>query len=352
MVFRIPQTRSCAIASLLKHANLLRVLRRRDVIASFSQLPNIRGIRLSKRDNIRNIHSSCAHYCTEPSQIAQDEPYSNFSLHVIHISGIPFSVTEEQMQNYFSGVVGVHLIRNSVGQASGRCFIEFDSEQSKRTSLLKDGEWMGTRYLKITETNPEDLCRNVEWNESLPDLSKSIVLRGFLSGTTEPDVRAFLQTNSLSPISVRQSKPGTWALCEFDECEIVEAALAMGKQYFGDRYIDIARADVGFPQKEFDFSRSSGMMVLVEGLDFRMKEDDIAEFFSDISTPTSIDIQQGTDGRPTGLAKVGFSTIEAAKQAIQLKNRTYLGRRYVNLKLWQGNQYPSETRYAEITRNW
>eukprot|EP01083_Nonionella_stella_P185159 674391_1 len=210
----------------------------RDVIVSFSQLPNIRGTRLSKRD----IHSSCAHYCPEPSQISQDGPQSNCSQHVIHISGIPFSVTEEQMQNYFSGVVGVHLIRNSVGQASGRCFIEFDSEQSKRTSLLKDGEWMGTRYLKITETNPEDLCRNVEWNESLPDLSKSIVLRGFLSGTTEPDVRAFLQTNSLSPISVRQSKPGPWALCEFEECEIVDAALSAGKQYFGDRYIDIARA--------------------------------------------------------------------------------------------------------------
>eukprot|EP01083_Nonionella_stella_P291428 991660_1 len=119
-----------------------------------------------------NIHSSCAHYCPEPSQISQDGPQSNCSQHVIHISGIPFSVTEGQMQNYFSGVVGVHLIRNSVGQASGRCFIEFDSEQSKRTSLWKDGEWMGTRHLKITETNPEDLCRNVKWNASLPDLSK------------------------------------------------------------------------------------------------------------------------------------------------------------------------------------
>jgi alkylated DNA repair dioxygenase AlkB len=73
----------------------------------------------------------------------------------------------------------------------------------------------------------------------------------------------------------------------------------------------------------------------MRGIPFRATEQGIARFFDGCAgvVRTDVNIQVGVDGRPTGFAAVGFSSVDFARAAIAAKNMCFLGHRYVELRL-------------------
>jgi len=86
---------------------------------------------------------------------------------ILKLRGLPFKVTPERVANWFhEGVVyetspsaeNVHLVAD-YGRPSGTAFVEFEKLSDAQLALAKDRQMMGTRYIEIFESSPEERAR-------------------------------------------------------------------------------------------------------------------------------------------------------------------------------------------------
>ena len=77
----------------------------------------------------------------------------NFSEFCVKLSGVPFKTTEQEVKDFFKGgdaPTKIQTIMNEEGRSSGEMLADFASEEAVQQALLKDREYIGSRFVILT----------------------------------------------------------------------------------------------------------------------------------------------------------------------------------------------------------
>lgn len=93
-----------------------------------------------------------------PQQQQQQKPADDMC---VFLRGMPFSVTEDEVENFFSGLT-IHeiiLLRNARGQQNGNGFVQFATREDASEALKRDRDYIGSRYIEVSSTTADDWYR-------------------------------------------------------------------------------------------------------------------------------------------------------------------------------------------------
>ncbi|XP_074540353.1 RNA binding motif protein 12Bb [Halichoeres trimaculatus] len=79
----------------------------------------------------------------------------------LFLKGMPFSVTEGDVLNFFSGLVidDVILFRNANGLKNGKGIVKFATSKDAYEGLKRDRQYIGSRYVELSPTTADDWRR-------------------------------------------------------------------------------------------------------------------------------------------------------------------------------------------------
>ncbi|XP_040898115.1 G-rich sequence factor 1 [Toxotes jaculatrix] len=205
---------------------------------------------------------------------------------VVRLRGLPFTCTEADIVQFFSGLDitenGIIIVTDHRGRNSGEAFVQFSSREAADKALQRDREIIGNRYIEVFPSRSEEIYSN--WRR---------------------------KTSSASPQSSFQPANRTVSASQTNSRTV--------------------QSDVSAPS---GFAQSLAVTVHyihMRGLPFQVSGEDIVKFFSPLAV-SKILIECGPDGRPSGEADVYFSCHQDAAVAMS-KDRQYIGERYVELFL-------------------
>ncbi|XP_068576767.1 G-rich sequence factor 1 [Cebidichthys violaceus] len=194
---------------------------------------------------------------------------------VVRLRGLPFSCTEDDIVQFFSGLDimenGITVVTDRKGRNSGEAFVQFSSHEAADEALQRDREVIGNRYIEVFPSRREQIYSS--WMK---------------------------KTSSASPHAGPQSANRT--------------AFAS--------------------QNKTGSAQSSALLlhyIHMRGLPFQVSGEDIVKFFSPLVV-SKILIECGSEGRPSGEADVYFSCHQDALTAMS-RDRMYIGERYIELFL-------------------
>lgn len=77
------------------------------------------------------------------------------------LRGMPFSVTEDQVREFFSGlnVDDIVLLKNSSGLINGKAFVKFATVEDALEGRKRDKGYIGSRYVEVMPTTVNEWCR-------------------------------------------------------------------------------------------------------------------------------------------------------------------------------------------------
>ncbi|KAJ9452121.1 RNA-binding protein fusilli [Diplonema papillatum] len=166
-------------------------------------------------------------------------------------------------------------------------------------------------------------------------------LRGVPWTADETEITQFFQGYAVEDVVVAYDPIGkhkgeAYARLSSDE-EAHRAVQERNKQKMGTRYIELFPSSV----KELEEARAANpgdevnasLVLRLRGIPFSVTDEDIVTFFNTHHVgiiESSVHIQMGYDGRPTGCAFVRVISEEDAVKALALK-KAYMGPRYVEI---------------------
>lgn len=79
----------------------------------------------------------------------------------VFLRGLPFSVTEEEVENFFGGLTirEIVLLRNARGQQNGNGLVQFATTEDALEALKRDRDYIGSRYIEVSSTTADDWYR-------------------------------------------------------------------------------------------------------------------------------------------------------------------------------------------------
>lgn len=79
----------------------------------------------------------------------------------VFLKGLPFSVTEMEIRDFFSGLLidDIVLLKTDRGVSNGRGLVKFATRQDAHEGLKRDREYIGSRYIEISQTTVHDWHR-------------------------------------------------------------------------------------------------------------------------------------------------------------------------------------------------
>ncbi|XP_054466799.1 G-rich sequence factor 1 [Anoplopoma fimbria] len=191
---------------------------------------------------------------------------------VVRLRGLPFSCTEEDIVQFFSGLdimeKGITVVLDRKGRNSGEAFVQFSSQEAADEALKRDRQEIGNRYIEVFPSRRDQISSN--W--------KKKSLASPLTGLPSANRNAFAS----------QNRTGS----------------AQG---------------------------SVSHYVHMRGLPFQVSGEDIVKFFSPLVV-SKILIECSPEGRPSGEADVYFSSHQDASTALS-RDRMFIGERYIELFL-------------------
>ena len=79
----------------------------------------------------------------------------------IYVGNLPWSATEEQIQDLFAGYGTVHSVKlitdRETGRARGFGFVEMDDAEASAAIEALDNSSFGGRTLRVNEARPKDV---------------------------------------------------------------------------------------------------------------------------------------------------------------------------------------------------
>ncbi|XP_071340023.1 G-rich sequence factor 1 [Trachinotus anak] len=196
---------------------------------------------------------------------------------VVRLRGLPFTCTEDDIVQFFSGLEimenGITIVTDHRGRRSGEAFVQFSSQESADEALQRDREVIGNRYIEVFPSRSEDIHSG--WRRRMSSASPQ---------TSTPPVN---RTVSASQTNPRAGSPPSSAV-------------------------------------PFHY-------IHMRGLPFQVSGEDIVKFFFPLVV-SKILIECGPDGRPSGEADVYFKCHQEAVAAMS-KDRMCIGERYIELFL-------------------
>ncbi|XP_060906506.1 RNA binding motif protein 12Bb [Labrus mixtus] len=78
----------------------------------------------------------------------------------LFLKGMPFSVTEEEVRDFFSGLVvdDIILFKNRKCLKSGKGIVKFATSQDAYEGLKRDRQYIQSRYVEVSRTTADDWC--------------------------------------------------------------------------------------------------------------------------------------------------------------------------------------------------
>lgn len=188
---------------------------------------------------------------------------------VVRLRGLPYSSSEQDIVNFFSGLDivqnGITIVKDHLGRNFGQAYVEFTSEQAFEEALLKNREMMGNRYIEVFRSRKNEISSS--WKS--------------FRNSSFPQLRSTPRIESIA--------------------------------HNLDRHVSLSHC------------------VHMRGLPFNASGEDIVRFFYPLMVSRVL-IEFGSDGRPSGEADVYFNCHQEAVTAMS-KNRMYNGERYIELFL-------------------
>ncbi|KAM4616296.1 G-rich sequence factor 1 [Polymixia lowei] len=195
---------------------------------------------------------------------------------VVRLRGLPFSCTEKDIVQFFSGLHiaenGVTIVLDRKGRNSGEAYVQFVSQDVADEALQRDREVIGNRYIELFPSRSSEIHSSWRRHES-----------------TSPQVKPF-------STSRRSAAAQTNLRAASDESSSLP-------QHF----------------------------IHMRGLPFQATGEDIVQFFSPLAL-SRILIECGPDGRASGEADVYFTCHKDAVSAMS-RDKVHMGERYIELFL-------------------
>ncbi|KAM3724767.1 Heterogeneous nuclear ribonucleoprotein [Dirofilaria immitis] len=250
----------------------------------------------------------------------QDTPY-NF---VVRLRGIPFSATNEDVKEFFSGleVADVVIDKELGGRPSGEAFVRFASKQHAEMALERNRNNMGSRYVEVFRSSGDELEKSKEGHTAPPTSLRSLAVeRNFPAPRSEPIPLRFAaaKLGGMRPYHRRE---------EYGGGPLRNVSMGRPRPIPYDvpygRYSRFQ--DYGY---EDDFDCDDPAKIYMRGLPYSANALDIEDFFKPLNC---IEIQLGfnEDRRPSGDACVIFGTLAEARDAMS-RNKQCIGNRYIEL---------------------
>lgn len=129
----------------------------------------------------------------------------------LFLKGLPFSVTEKEICDFFSGILveEVVLVKNRKGSNNGTGFVKFATREDAMEGLKRDREYIGSRYIEISTTTLND------WYRATGGVQTAVMGDSFQRGRSPiPNQRnPQHRVRSRSPVSQRHIAPSDEEYC-------------------------------------------------------------------------------------------------------------------------------------------
>ncbi|XP_072243450.1 G-rich sequence factor 1 [Leuresthes tenuis] len=195
---------------------------------------------------------------------------------VVLMRGLPFSCTEDDIADFFSGLDivenGITIVRDFRGRNSGEAFVQFTSQEAADEALKKDRELIGHRYIEVFPSSSDKIHSSWRRRKGSSDFSQ----------TSSQSTNRANHESAAAPVSVQSSNV---------------------PMHF----------------------------IHMRGLPFQVSGEDIVKFFSPLVV-SKILLEYGPNGRSSGEADVYFRCHKDALAAMS-RDRMNIGHRYIELFL-------------------
>ncbi|XP_039974269.1 RNA binding motif protein 12Bb isoform X1 [Xiphias gladius] len=111
------------------------------------------GPEVGRRSDSRSGHTPPPHY--------QRISNSNDDFLCVFLKGMPFSVTEKEVRDFFSGLLvdEIILLKNEYGANNGKGLVKFATREDASEGLKRDRRYIGSRYVEVSMTTVVDWHR-------------------------------------------------------------------------------------------------------------------------------------------------------------------------------------------------
>ncbi|XP_013882164.1 G-rich sequence factor 1 [Austrofundulus limnaeus] len=258
---------------------------------------------------------------------------------VVHLRGLPYSCTEADIRDFFSGldikVDGITMTTNSTGRFCGTAYVEFSSQEDADKALLRHRDLMGHRYIQVFPSSKSSI-RSSDWdtqyNLSPPRETgyragsdpqtesrhgeRSPQETGYRAGALLFDPQTESRHGERSPQEMGY-RAGSDPQTESRHGE--RSPQEMGYRAGSDPQTESRRASAAPQSRHIPVP-----YIHVRGLPYGVSVDDIIQFFAPYIV-SKITIGCGLNGRPNGKADIYFRDHRDAVSALS-KDRMYIGR--------------------------
>ncbi|XP_034026674.1 G-rich sequence factor 1 isoform X1 [Thalassophryne amazonica] len=187
---------------------------------------------------------------------------------VLRLRGLPYSSTEADIIQFFSGLDivenGITIILDHKGRNSGEAFVQFSSQEVAEEALQRDKEVIGNRYIELFPSRVSEIhsgwhraaAASPQIRRDIPDrpttyktgsthradvLLHFIHMRGLPYSATRLDIIKFFFPLTVSNIIIewRSGRPTGEADVYFSSHQATVEAMSRDGQYIGGRYIEL-----------------------------------------------------------------------------------------------------------------
>lgn len=175
---------------------------------------------------------------------------------VVRLRGLPFSSSEPDIAQFFSGLDivenGITIVRDKQGRNTGKAYVQFTSQEAFEEALRKDRDMMGHRYIEVFPSRKKETLTalNTPRIESIPQnshrngshSSHCVHMRGIPFGVSGIDIVKFFYPLVVSRVLIEfgpDGKPRGEADVYFRSHEEAVTAMSKDRMYIGERYIEL-----------------------------------------------------------------------------------------------------------------
>ncbi|XP_069482381.1 G-rich sequence factor 1 isoform X1 [Ambystoma mexicanum] len=221
---------------------------------------------------------------------------------VVRLRGLPYSCTEEDIAQFFTGLSiaedGITFVLDHRGKKSGDAFVQFMTSEMAEQALLKHRAEMGNRYIEIFKSRRSEIQ------------------------TLRFPYKKRRQDSVFTPTSKEDAV----------EPAIIDAEPAQELDSFSDHLQEYLKEMTEKPLDVPEYDNTSYVPTIhMRGLPFQASAEDIANFFHPLM-PLRITMYYNSFEKSTGEAMVQFATQEDAVCGM-VKNRSLIQKNYIELFL-------------------
>ncbi|MQL88981.1 hypothetical protein Taro_021553 [Colocasia esculenta] len=128
---------------------------------------------------IANEVTEYRHVSPPPAKKPHDDKDQMEYTEILKLRGLPFSATKSDIIEFFGGFElsedNVHIALRADGKATGEAYVEFSSAEEAKKAMNKDKMMIGSRYVELFPSTPEEARRAESRSRQSSRFSKSIV---------------------------------------------------------------------------------------------------------------------------------------------------------------------------------